>query len=159
MGVVAVATLGHVEHGASGRSAWLREPYEVVGPFNLDELEASGRITFEACIVVSRQRWQEEQVELRRQAREKRREQQERQRRRYSHAHDGRGGWRSMRHGGDEGQHRETLNLPREGKLASAQIKAAFRRLARTAHPDTGGSHEQFIRITEARNALLELDA
>ncbi|WP_235840044.1 hypothetical protein [Derxia lacustris] len=28
--------------------------------------------------------------------------------------------------------------------------------MAQKAHPDVGGSHEQFLRITEARNALLE---
>jgi len=52
--------------------------------------------------------------------------------------------------------HRETLKLPFDGKLEPRQINAAFRRLAQKAHPDVGGSHEEFVRITEARNALLE---
>ena len=55
----------------------------------------------------------------------------------------------------DERQHRATLNLPSEGALAPAQIKAAFRRLAQKAHPDRGGSHERFVRLAEARDALL----
>lgn len=55
----------------------------------------------------------------------------------------------------DEQQHRETLNLPIDGELEPGQINAAFRRLAQKVHPDVGGSNEQFIRITEARNVLL----
>jgi curved DNA-binding protein CbpA len=33
---------------------------------------------------------------------------------------------------------------------------AAFRRLAKTAHPDVGGSNERYRRIASARDALLE---
>ena len=43
-------------------------------------------------------------------------------------------------------------------RKAPAVGDGAFRRLAQKAHPDTGGSHELFIRITEARNALLGRD-
>lgn len=146
MGVLAMAKIGHVEAGAAGRSAWLDRPYEMVGPFSLDELEAVGRIAFAACVVMSRQRWQADQVGLRAEAHARRREAQERERRRH----------RGPGHGGDERQHRQTLNLPAEGALKASQIKAAFRRLAQKAHPDTGGSHEAFVRLTEARNALLE---
>jgi hypothetical protein len=56
----------------------------------------------------------------------------------------------------DEKQHREALNLPIDGKLEISQIKTAFRKLAQKAYPDAGGGHEQFVRITEARNVLLE---
>jgi curved DNA-binding protein CbpA len=61
-----------------------------------------------------------------------------------------------MRRPGDERKHREALNLPADGKLERSQINAAFRKLAQKAHPDAGGSHEQFVRITKARSALLE---
>ena len=40
--------------------------------------------------------------------------------------------------------------------LEEAQIKTAYRRLAKEAHPDVGGSQEKFVQITEAYNALLE---
>ena len=55
----------------------------------------------------------------------------------------------------DERPHREALNLPINGQLEPSQIKTAYRRLAQKTHPDVGGSHELFVRITEARNALL----
>jgi DnaJ-class molecular chaperone len=43
-----------------------------------------------------------------------------------------------------------------DGKLEATQIKKVYRRLAQKAHPDIGGSHGEFLRITQARNALLE---
>ena len=76
-GLVTTVTVGRVEVGTSGRMAWLDEPFDMVGPFSLDEFERR-------------------------------------------------------------------------------QVRAAFRRLAQKAHPDVGGSNEQFVRIKEARNALLE---
>lgn len=44
------------------------------------------------------------------------------------------------------------------GVAASAsaeEIKAAYRRLALTAHPDQGGSEERFIALKAARDVLL----
>jgi hypothetical protein len=139
LGVLDMAAIGRVEHGSSGRSAWLAAPYDIVGPFRLDELEALGRIAFGACIVMSRQKWQEDQVELRVQARERRRA-------------------FAMRFAepDDDLDYREILELPRGGELTAAQINSAFRRLAKTAHPDAGGDHDSYCRLTEARDALLE---
>jgi hypothetical protein len=138
IGVLDMARIGRIEDGEGGRSAFLAPPYGVVGPFSLDELEAQGRIAFGECLVMSRRRWQEDQAELRREAHAKRRALQ-------------------MRLSGfeDDKEHRETLSLPMEGALEPAQINAAFRRLAKTAHPDAGGSNEQYRRITDARDALL----
>jgi curved DNA-binding protein CbpA len=34
-------------------------------------------------------------------------------------------------------------------------VLAAYRRRARTAHPDAGGSAEDFVRLAEARDWLL----
>ena len=48
------------------------------------------------------------------------------------------------------------LDLPPEGELTAAEINSAFRRLAKSAHPDAGGSHDDYCRLTEARDALLE---
>jgi hypothetical protein len=139
MGVLDMVTIGHVEDDTSGRSAFLAAPYDVVGPFSLDELEARGRIAFEACLVMSRARWQQDQVDLRRKAQEQRR-----------------AFLLRLELGFDDGEHREALDLPAEGALEPAEITAAFRRLAKTAHPDAGGSNERYRRITEARDALLQ---
>jgi hypothetical protein len=138
MGVLDMATLGRVEDGAGGRSAFLAPPYEIVGPFSLDELETRGRIAFGECLVMSRRRWQEDQVDLRFEAQNRRR------------------AFFSRPRFEDGGAHREVLNLPMEGALDPAEISAAFRRLAKTAHPDVGGSDELYRRIAQARDALLQ---
>jgi hypothetical protein len=155
-GLVTTVTIGQIEVSAGGRSAWLDEPFDMVGPFSLDELETHSRIAFAACIVMSRQRWQDDQVELRRESLKIRRAEQQRineKNARYSRKHYE---YQDNRKPFEEQQHRETLNLPIDGNLEPRQINAAFRRLAQKAHPDVGGSNEQFVRITEARNALLE---
>jgi len=138
LGVLDMARMGRVKQDASGRNAWLAAPYDVVGPFSLDELESLGRVAFGACLVMSRQKWQDDQIELRRQAREQRRA-------------------FAMRftEPDDDSDNRELLELPPEGALTAAQINSAFRRLAKTAHPDAGGSHDDYCRLTEARDALL----
>lgn len=140
LGVLDMVTIGRIESGDTGRSAFLDSPYGVVGPFSLDELETHGRIAFGECLVMSRVRWQQDQVELRQEAMEKRRAMLAR-----------------MNFGFDDREHRETLNLPLEGELQASEINAAFRRLAKTAHPDAGGSSEEYRRITEARDALIEI--
>lgn len=155
-GLVTTATLGRVEAGASGRKAWLDEPFDMVGPFSLDELETHGRIAFAACIVMSRQRWQEDQAALKRESMDMRRAAQAQLNEEFARF----SGRQSRSHGKrqplDEREHRELLNLPADGRLERREVNAAFRRLAQKAHPDTGGSHEQFVRITKARAALLE---
>jgi len=120
MGILDMATIGHIEDGEGGRSAFLAPPYGVVGPFSLDELETRGRIAFGECLVMSRQRWQEDQVGLRLEAREKT------PCLLFQPDFD------------DDQEHREVLNLPMEGALKPSEISAAFRRLAKTAHPDAG---------------------
>lgn len=156
LGIVDTVAIGLVKIDPQGRYAWLEEPYDMVGPFNLDELETNGRTGFAACTVMSRQKWQDDQVALRRESLRLRREAQQRvyesharhNRNRFSHPSN------DLRR--SDRRHREALDLPLDGVLEAAQIKTAFRRLAQKTHPDVGGSHEQFIRITEARNALLE---
>ena len=139
LGVLDMATIGRVEAHAGGRSAFLAPPYGVVGPFSLDELESVGRIAFGACLVMSRQRWREDQVELRLKARDERR-----------------AFMSKPLLDRDERRGREILGLPAEGALSPAEINAAFRRLAKAAHPDAGGSDADYRRIAEAREALLE---
>jgi hypothetical protein len=155
-GLVSTVTIERVEVGSCDRNAWLAEPFDMVGPFSLDELKTHGRIGFAACIVMSRQRWQDDQVELRRESLRIRRATKQRINENFERLYGGQGRHQVNRKPVGERQHRQTLNLPIDGRLEPSQIKAAFRRLAQKAHPDAGGSNEQFIRITEARNALLE---
>lgn len=137
LGILDMAMIGRIEPGEAGKSAFLAPPYDIVGPFSLDELETRGRIAFGECLVMSRLRWQEDQVDLRIEAREKRR------------------ALLLRLDFDDDTEFRKALNLPMEGVLEPGEIKAAFRRLAKTAHPDAGGSDEDYRRIAEAREALL----
>ena len=59
-------------------------------------------------------------------------------------------------HQDDDGEDRALLELPLDGELTAAEINTAFRRLAKNAHPDAGGDHEAYCRLTDARDALLE---
>lgn len=155
-GLVTTAALGRVEIGSNGRQAWLDEPFDMVGPFSLDELETHGRIAFAACIVMSRQRWREDQAALKYESRQRRRAAEARQHEEFARFYGHRGRQPAKRQPADEREHRQALNLPAEGKLERRQVNAAFRRLAQKAHPDVGGSHEQFVRIAKARTVLLE---
>jgi len=156
LGLVTTAALGQVETGGSGRQAWLEEPFDMVGPFSLDELETHGRIAFAACIVMSRLRWQEDQAALKYESRNLRRAAQERMNKEFAHFFGRQGRRPAKPQAADEREHREVLNLPPDGKLERRQVNTAYRRLAQKAHPDVGGSHEQFVRITKARTVLLE---
>jgi hypothetical protein len=138
LGVLDMATIGRIADGAGGRQACLAPPYDVVGPFSLDDVEAQGSIAFGACLVMSRHRWQQDQVDLRIEARE--------QRRAFLVRPDLKA---------DDSAQRAVLELPDEGALERSEISAAFRRLAKTAHPDAGGSEDHYRRIAKARDALL----
>lgn len=51
--------------------------------------------------------------------------------------------------------HYEVMGLP---ETATAEdVKKKYKELALTHHPDRGGKHEDFIRITEAKNKLLAI--
>lgn len=160
LGALDTVSIGKIEVGEDGaRMAHLRAPYEMAGPFSLEELETRGFVQFAACVVMSRQHWREFQVELRREAQAKRRKFSER-----SNVHQGRssGGNEYRRRGSraelslvQERQYRRLLGLPQELAPSRVAINSAFRRLAKSAHPDGGGSHEAFVRLTEARDVLL----
>lgn len=155
-GILLTAEIDRIEVDAKGRHAWLARPFEMVGPFSLDELETQGRVSFAACVVMSRERWQLDQMALRQASRLERRAAQERLFASFARFNPGGGPRpRGQSHMVDEQAHRRVLNLPAHGQLKPSQVKAAFRRLAQKAHPDVGGSHEQFIQITAARDALL----
>lgn len=50
---------------------------------------------------------------------------------------------------------RKLLGLPAEGTVTAQGVKAAYRVVARTAHPDAGGAPERFQKLTAARDELL----
>jgi hypothetical protein len=46
---------------------------------------------------------------------------------------------------------RAVFGFPKDSRPTKAQVNVKFQELARSAHPDRGGSHEQMARLTEAR--------
>jgi len=154
-GLVTTATLGQIEAGPEGLLAWLEEPFDMVGPFCLETLLTEGRIAFAACMVMSRLRWQTDQAFLRRESLHLRRQTEQRMRELLERLNGRYRQTPATRPALDEKPHREALQLPATGALESSQVKRAFRRLAQKAHPDLGGSQEQFVRLTRARDALL----
>lgn len=137
LGVLDEVRLGRVDPLSA--QAWLAEPYDMVGPFDLGLLHAEGRIAFEACLVLSKARWQSDQVELRIEGREQRR-----------------AALKSLLRDDDDVEARELLALPPEGALTAKTIQSAFRKAAKAAHPDVGGDHDDYIRLTDARDLLLK---
>jgi hypothetical protein len=54
-----------------------------------------------------------------------------------------------------EDQYRRMLGLPLHRRLAASEIHQAYKRAAKTAHPDAGGNGEAFVALAEARDALM----
>lgn len=155
-GVADTVTIGRVELEADAKHAWLEEPYSMVGPFSFDALHDEGVIAFAKCIVMTKAKWREDQNRLREESLEKRTKSQREMFEELNRANARR--QRGMGMGGvNEREMRELLCLPLDGELEVVQIKAAYKKVAKTAHPDVGGSHEVFVQIAEARDTLLEL--
>lgn len=151
LGIRDFVTIGRIDTAEC--VAWLEAPYDMVGPFSLDELTTNGLIYFAACAVMSKQKWQDDREALRQEALHKRRKAQEsffeeleQHNRRKINAMQC-----------SQIEYRTLLNLPEDGTLELSQIKSAYRKAAKKAHPDAGGSQEMFIRIKEACDALLDL--
>lgn len=149
-GVPDMVMLGDIE----GDKAWLDDPYDMVGPFDIKTLLATGEIHFAAYMVMTQQKWQANRELLQKASYQKQRKiQQEFQEefqeeiRRSNH--------RRKAEQTDERGCRELLCLPTEGILQSSQIKSAYRQVAREAHPDVGGSQKRFVQITQAWDVLL----
>lgn len=51
---------------------------------------------------------------------------------------------------------RKLLGLPIDGLLSAPEIRAAFRRAAKTMHPDAGGSEEAFRELVAAQDMLMK---
>ena len=50
---------------------------------------------------------------------------------------------------------RKLLNLPLGKSLAVTEIHQAFRRVAKSVHPDAGGSEEAFLELIAAQDVLM----
>ena len=55
----------------------------------------------------------------------------------------------------DLARHRATLGLARDARPTRDEVKAAFKRAARAAHPDAAGCAVKFREVVAARDALL----
>ena len=56
-------------------------------------------------------------------------------------------------------RYRRLLGLPLGRYLAATEVHRAFKRAAKTAHPDAGGSAQAFLELAAARDALMHPDS
>ena len=155
-GVRDIVYIGELETTINTTKAWLEEPYEMVGPFCLEELCSVGKISFAACIVMTKQKWEKEKNFLYKESLQKQHQAQidfNEEIRKYNQK---RANYHNNIEQNSEIEHRQLLSLPTTGVLKVSEIKIAYRKIVKKAHPDVGGSHELFIKITDARDSLLE---
>jgi hypothetical protein len=55
-----------------------------------------------------------------------------------------------------EEHYRRLLGLPLGRRLFAPEINQAFKRAAKTVHPDAGGSEREFLELSKARDALMK---
>ena len=55
-----------------------------------------------------------------------------------------------------EERYRHLLGLPLGRELSGAEIHQAYKRVAKRAHPDMGGSAREFLELSAARDALMK---
>jgi len=55
-----------------------------------------------------------------------------------------------------EERYRQLLGLPLDRRLNAPEIHRAFKRAAKTAHPDAGGNAQAFLELSAARDALMK---
>ena len=155
LGLRARASLGEIEQSDSGHVAWLEEPYDMVGPFDLEQLINDGIISFAACVVMSQEYWAEHKERLLLESQHDQRETQRKMNDFFARFSQ-RGSQRtSFTQKQASTVHRQALGLPLEGSLNKRQVTTAYRRLAQKHHPDAGGSQTAFVKITQARDELL----
>ena len=56
----------------------------------------------------------------------------------------------------EEERHRQLLGLPFGRRLAATEVHQAFKRAAKTVHPDGGGNGAAFLELAAARDALIK---
>lgn len=154
LGIRDFVLIERVENTPFGFQAWLDEPYDMVGPFSLDELLSVGKISFAECDVISKGFWRENRLDILNHSFKR----QQKLRQKIYEELAQRNRMRQNRfYQLSELSYRETLLLPKDGTLTTLQIKAAFKKASKKAHPDAGGSHEEFVKINKARDELLAL--
>lgn len=158
-GISDFVMIDRVESNPKGDHAWLEEPYDMVGPFSIEELQTQGKINFAQCMVMSRTYWQNNQQSLRKDALKRqnktrkemfetlKKKNKERQNTFYRYGYE------------NEKRYREILSLPLDSMLDASQIKKAFKKASKKLHPDTGGSHDEFVDLNMAKDELLALFA
>jgi curved DNA-binding protein CbpA len=52
--------------------------------------------------------------------------------------------------------YRQLLGLPLGRRLSGVEIHQAYKRVAKTAHPDAGGNAREFLELSAARDALMK---
>src|ERR1700736_6278146 len=52
--------------------------------------------------------------------------------------------------------YRQLLGLPLGRRLSGVEIHRAYKRVAKSAHPDAGGSAREFLELSAARDALMK---
>lgn len=55
-----------------------------------------------------------------------------------------------------EERYRQLLELPLDRRLSAAEIHRAYKHIAKRAHPDAGGSAEEFLELAAAQEALMK---
>jgi hypothetical protein len=55
-----------------------------------------------------------------------------------------------------EQRYRQVLGLPLGRPLSAAEIHRAYKRVAKRAHPDAGGSAREFVELSAARDGLMK---
>jgi DnaJ-domain-containing protein 1 len=55
-----------------------------------------------------------------------------------------------------QAHHRKLLGLPLDRRLTPAEIHRAYKRAAKTAHPDGGGDAQKFLALSAAQDALMK---
>ncbi len=156
LGIRDFVEIGRVEVTANQRHAWLEEPYDMVGPLSVDALLGHEEVAFAACVVMSYQRWRRVQAALRRESQYRRQEYDQAFFEEINRFNRGKRASQRETKAAAERRHRKSLDLPLEGVLKITEIKAAYRRAAKSAHPDLGGNSDAFSAIKEAYDMLLK---
>jgi hypothetical protein len=138
-GGVETASIAKTKKDKWNTSALLSEPYGITSVqwFNLDELEKTGRVETRGYVILSPEQWAIEREALLE---------------KLTKTKFGRFGALDPL----EKEHRSVLNLPNHGPLSKSEIEYAYRKAAKTSHPDVGGKEERFKRVSQAKDALLQ---
>jgi hypothetical protein len=153
-GVRDFAMIGEIKKEEDIINIWMDDPYDMVGPLNLQELLLKGEIAFEACLVMTKKYWQKDQNRLKKESYNKQQKIHKEFQEDIKQHNKKREYYSSTLKEKSEKEYRKLLALPLNGKLEISQIKTAYRKIAKSTHPDVGGDHETFVLITEAKDAL-----